>query len=261
MDPNLLVADHRDFSILGLIQHADPFVQAIMLLLAVCSVGCWALTWKKPSASPRRGRRCASSPTRPRPAAYVRRQRARRRGHAGRAKRMGGGLFARGDAHRAARAAGARHASAMKRELKRIEFGLPFLATVGSASPFVGLFGTVWGIMHSFTSIAQAKDTSLAVVAPGIAEALFATALGLAAAIPRSSPTTRSPSPSAAPPTRPAPASPRWPRPSPAARARARSRSGGGRLVAIAFQNGASSDDDDRSTVPWPRSTSRRWST
>ena len=72
----------------------------------------------------------------------------------------------------------------MKRELKRIEFGLPFLATVGSASPFVGLLGTVWGIMHSFTSIAQAKDTSLAVVAPGIAEALFATALGLAAAIP-----------------------------------------------------------------------------
>jgi biopolymer transport protein ExbD len=74
--------------------------------------------------------------------------------------------------------------SAMKVELRRIEVGLPFLATVGSASPFVGLLGTVWGIMHSFTSIAQAKDTSLAVVAPGIAEALFATALGLAAAIP-----------------------------------------------------------------------------
>ena len=74
--------------------------------------------------------------------------------------------------------------SAMKAELKRIEVGLPFLATVGSATPFVGLFGTVWGIMHSFTAIAQSKDTSLAVVAPGIAEALFATALGLAAAIP-----------------------------------------------------------------------------
>jgi biopolymer transport protein ExbB/TolQ len=74
--------------------------------------------------------------------------------------------------------------AAMKSELRRIEVGLPFLATVGSASPFIGLLGTVWGIMHSFTSIAQAKDTSLAVVAPGIAEALFATALGLAAAIP-----------------------------------------------------------------------------
>ena len=61
---------------------------------------------------------------------------------------------------------------------------LPFLATLGSAAPFIGLFGTVWGIMNSFTAIAQSKDTSLAVVAPGIAEALFATAVGLAAAIP-----------------------------------------------------------------------------
>jgi biopolymer transport protein ExbB/TolQ len=74
--------------------------------------------------------------------------------------------------------------SAAKTALRNYEKGLPFLATVGSAAPFVGLFGTVWGIMNSFTSIAQAKDTSLAVVAPGITEALFATGLGLAAAIP-----------------------------------------------------------------------------
>lgn len=74
--------------------------------------------------------------------------------------------------------------SATKRQLKGIEQGLPFLATLGSAAPFIGLFGTVWGIMNSFTAIAQSKDTSLAVVAPGIAEALFATAVGLAAAIP-----------------------------------------------------------------------------
>jgi biopolymer transport protein ExbB/TolQ len=73
---------------------------------------------------------------------------------------------------------------ALKSELRRLEVGLPFLATVGSAAPFIGLFGTVWGIVHSFTAIAQQKDTSLAVVAPGIAEALVATALGLAAAIP-----------------------------------------------------------------------------
>lgn len=66
----------------------------------------------------------------------------------------------------------------------RLQAGLAILASVGSTAPFVGLFGTVWGIMHSFTAIAQAKDTSLAVVAPGIAEALFATAIGLAAAIP-----------------------------------------------------------------------------
>lgn len=70
------------------------------------------------------------------------------------------------------------------REMARIERYMPFLATVGSTSPFVGLFGTVWGIMNSFQAIAAAKNTSLAVVAPGIAESLFATALGLVAAIP-----------------------------------------------------------------------------
>lgn len=69
-------------------------------------------------------------------------------------------------------------------QLQRLQTGLPFLATVGSISPFIGLFGTVWGIMHSFSGIAAAKDTSLATVAPGIAEALFATAIGLVAAIP-----------------------------------------------------------------------------
>ena len=70
------------------------------------------------------------------------------------------------------------------REVERLESRLLVLATVGSASPFVGLFGTVWGIMTSFQSIAASKNTSLAVVAPGIAEALFATAIGLVAAIP-----------------------------------------------------------------------------
>ena len=69
-------------------------------------------------------------------------------------------------------------------ELRRLELRLPFLATLGSAAPFIGLFGTVWGIMRSFAAIAAANNTSLAVVAPGIAEALFATAMGLAAAIP-----------------------------------------------------------------------------
>jgi len=70
------------------------------------------------------------------------------------------------------------------REMERIERYMTFLATTGSTAPFVGLFGTVWGIMNSFQSIAVSKNTSLAVVAPGIAEALFATALGLLAAIP-----------------------------------------------------------------------------
>jgi biopolymer transport protein TolQ len=73
---------------------------------------------------------------------------------------------------------------AISRESDGLEKRLQFLATVASASPFIGLFGTVWGIMNSFTSIAASKSTNLAVVAPGIAEALFATALGLLAAIP-----------------------------------------------------------------------------
>ena len=70
------------------------------------------------------------------------------------------------------------------REMERLEKQMTFLASVGSSAPFIGLFGTVWGIMNAFTSIAAEANTSLAVVAPGIAEALFATALGLVAAIP-----------------------------------------------------------------------------
>jgi biopolymer transport protein TolQ len=70
------------------------------------------------------------------------------------------------------------------RETGKLERGLGFLATVGSTAPFVGLFGTVWGIMHSFEAISMRQDTTIAVVAPGISEALFATALGLLAAIP-----------------------------------------------------------------------------
>ena len=72
----------------------------------------------------------------------------------------------------------------ISREVERMERRLTFLATVGSTAPFVGLFGTVWGIMSSFQAIAMSKNTNIAVVAPGIAEALFATALGLLAAIP-----------------------------------------------------------------------------
>jgi len=73
---------------------------------------------------------------------------------------------------------------AIAREMERMERWMVFLATVGSAAPFIGLFGTVWGIMNSFSAIAGMQNTSLAVVAPGIAEALFATAIGLIAAIP-----------------------------------------------------------------------------
>ncbi len=71
-----------------------------------------------------------------------------------------------------------------QREMERLERWMTFLASVGATAPFVGLFGTVWGIMHSFSAIAAMHNTNLAVVAPGIAQALFATAVGLFAAIP-----------------------------------------------------------------------------
>ncbi len=73
---------------------------------------------------------------------------------------------------------------AMNREVDRAEAGLPFLATVGSTSPYVGLFGTVWGIMNSFRALGQVEQATMSMVAPGIAEALIATAMGLFAAIP-----------------------------------------------------------------------------
>ncbi len=72
----------------------------------------------------------------------------------------------------------------IQREMDRLERWMSFLASVGSTAPFIGLFGTVWGIMHSFSAIARMHNTNLSVVAPGIAEALFATAIGLVAAIP-----------------------------------------------------------------------------
>lgn len=74
--------------------------------------------------------------------------------------------------------------STINKEMSQLERGMTFLASIGSTAPFIGLFGTVWGVMNSFTAIASTNNTSLAVVAPGIAEALFATALGLVAAIP-----------------------------------------------------------------------------
>ena len=74
--------------------------------------------------------------------------------------------------------------SNIETEVNFLEKNFSFLATIGSTAPFIGLFGTVWGIMNSFQSIAVSRNTSLAIVAPGIAEALFATALGLLAAIP-----------------------------------------------------------------------------
>ncbi|MBS0239068.1 MAG: MotA/TolQ/ExbB proton channel family protein [Proteobacteria bacterium] len=174
----------RDLSILGLFQHADIVVKCIIIGLLLASVVCWAMAFEKlirvwlvnrEIGTLEKGGASATLP-------------------AGRASSLVGAV---GDAARTEWAENSDASSgevrdrletamrgAVKRKLKSIEQGLPFLATLGSAAPFIGLFGTVWGIMNSFTAIAQQKDTSLAVVAPGIAEALFATAVGLAAAIP-----------------------------------------------------------------------------
>src|SRR5262245_33757288 len=175
----------HDFSFLGLFLQADPIVKAVMVLLIGMSIGCWTVIIDKVIRF-----------------AQVRRQ-ARRFVDVVRA---GGqlaelpGTIAPGIGHaaiaawrdqdadetRAERRERIERATrvAMSIELKRLERGLPFLATTGSSAPFIGLFGTVWGIMNSFSAIAKSQDTSLSVVAPGIAEALFATAIGLAVAIP-----------------------------------------------------------------------------
>ena len=176
----------RDFSVFGMVQHADPVVQAIALLLVVCSVASWAITFEKILRLRRLSQETAALESQ---AADGRLPAADTPGIAGVLAQAARTELADGTSPGEARTdirARLERAmrGALKTQLRGIERGLPFLATVGSTTPFVGLFGTVWGIMHSFTSIAQSRDTSLAVVAPGIAEALFVTALGLAAAIP-----------------------------------------------------------------------------
>src|SRR5262245_52273438 len=165
---------------------ADPVVKGVMLGLALASVACWAiifekmirLSWLRDQI--RRLETVARSGV------------ASESSDRGLVKKLLGSAEeelrdgdSRGEDRSDVRARLERAMrGTLKSELQRQESGLPFLATIGSSAPFIGLFATVWGIMNSFTAIGQQQDTSLATVAPGIAEALFATALGLAAAIP-----------------------------------------------------------------------------
>jgi biopolymer transport protein TolQ len=173
----------HDLSPLALFLQADVVVKAVMLLLAIASVACWAIVVEK--------------------IAVARRLKAQARQIAG---AVTGAVTPEGGLAAEVIRAGAREwqegrdpaesrgeyrermEHAMRVPLiaafRAAEPGLPLLATIGAVGPFVGLFGTVWGIMNSFSGIASSGDTSLAVVAPGIAEALFATAIGLVAAIP-----------------------------------------------------------------------------
>ena len=193
----------HDLSVWGLFLQADIVVKAVMLSLVLASFWTWAIIFEK-AIRLRRLRRSAdqfeegfwsggsldklyekldNAPPDPMSVVFVTAMREWRR-FAARGSSGGAGssdLAARQSVHdRIERVMDI----AVGREMDRLERHMTFLASVGSAAPFIGLFGTVWGIMNAFTSIAAEANTSLAVVAPGIAEALFATALGLVAAIP-----------------------------------------------------------------------------
>jgi biopolymer transport protein TolQ len=191
---SVLPLTSADLSIWGLFWSAHVVVKAVMLGLIVASVWVWAIVIDKTLlyARTRRAmdrfekvfwsgqsleelyRSLSSRPTHSMAALFIAAMREWKRSLEGQARSFGG-LQMRIEKVMDVTIA---------REVERLERRLLVLATVGSAGPFIGLFGTVWGIMTSFQSIAASKNTSLAVVAPGIAEALFATAIGLVAAIP-----------------------------------------------------------------------------
>ena len=179
-----------DLSITALFLHADWVVKAIVLLLLAGSVWCWAIVIDK-TARLRRLNALATE-TEAALAADTPISRLAEAGHSvGAVLACGWREWQRRTAYEVPESHAEFHerieramTNQLTRELHQVEQRLPFLATLGSAAPFIGLFGTVWGIMNSFTSIAHANNAGLAVVAPGIAEALMATAVGLVAAIP-----------------------------------------------------------------------------
>ncbi len=187
-----------DMSIIGLFLQADYVVKAVMILLIFASFWCWAIIFDKVirlrrlqaqasefeeqfwSGAPLEDLydRLGSRPGEPMSAIFSSAMREWRRSAAK-------GLVGSGPMRASLRQRIEQVMQiTLQREMSQVERYMTFLASVGSTAPFIGLFGTVWGIMNSFKSIALTKNTSLAVVAPGIAEALFATALGLVAAIP-----------------------------------------------------------------------------
>jgi biopolymer transport protein ExbB len=180
-----------DLSAWGMFQHADPVVQAVMVGLVLASLWTWTIWAAKTQEFMRARKRLADAMTILEAAAAVTHMKevedvAVNAMVETAEKELAQSL----DLVRLGRTEGVKERTSVR--LQRIEAaaarkvnrGIGVLASVGSTAPFVGLFGTVWGIMHSFMSIAGAQSTSLAVVAPGIAEALLATALGLVAAIP-----------------------------------------------------------------------------
>src|SRR5918993_4494366 len=175
----------HDLSFLALFLQADPIVKGVMAALVLASLASWTVILDK-LLRIRALRREARAFERAAQAGET--VGATLPGAAGRIGAAGLEAWRDRDAgeSRAERRERIERAmrTALAVEMRRLQPGLPLLATIGSAAPFVGLFGTVWGIMNSFSAIAASQDTSLSVVAPGIAEALFATAIGLVAAIP-----------------------------------------------------------------------------
>ncbi len=187
MDPTAVPAEAaaHDFSFLGLFLQADPIVKSVMLLLVVASIACWTVVFEKVFRYASARRQAKAFEELVKSGGSLQGERKGIASHV-----VAAGLEAWRDqdatetrAERRDRIERAMRA-ALGVEMKRLTSGLSLLATSGSTAPFIGLFGTVWGIMNSFSSIAKSQDTSLAVVAPGIAEALFATAIGLVVAIP-----------------------------------------------------------------------------
>ena len=188
----------HDLSMWGLFMMADPVVKAVMIMLVLASVWSWAIIFQKRGVLSRLNRRAARFEDtfwsgEPLDKIYDRVKNSKQdpllttfsagmdEWQAG----VSGGMPSKSSLQTSLRGRVERAMSLnITREMNRLERGMTFLASVGSTAPFIGLFGTVWGIMNSFTSIAATNNTSLAVVAPGMAEALFATALGLVAAIP-----------------------------------------------------------------------------
>ncbi|MHA6692097.1 protein TolQ [Devosia sp. A449] len=184
----------HDFSMFALFMQADWVVKSIMIALLVASIWCWAIIANRVSTYARARRDMVAFD---RAFASGKSLADLRGDYAGKDASGLSAVFLaamdewdRSHAEQATAAGGLQMRLeialdlAVNEQSSALEKRLGFLATIGSAGPFVGLFGTVWGIMNAFTAIASAENTSLAVVAPGIAEALLATALGLLAAIP-----------------------------------------------------------------------------
>ena len=183
------LASSADFSLINLFIRADIIVKSVIILLIVCSIYSWAIIidkiklfkkinisseefeekfWRSKSAETFYNN-LPSSVEDPMASLFK--------------ESMQGLLKSKSKTNLIEKMSGILEIG-IEKQMSKIEKGFTFLATVGSTAPFIGLFGTVWGIMNSFQSIAISRNTSLAIVAPGIAEALFATALGLLAAIP-----------------------------------------------------------------------------